>query len=166
VAEPFMRLNDARILVVDDEQANVDLLSAMLGRAEYRNVIPCTDAEDAIRQFSARRPDLVLLDLHMAPTDGFDVLARIQSITPREDYLPVMVLTADSSSDTRARALECGAQDFLLKPFDYVELTLRVRNLLHTRRLHCLLQRRTERLEEEVEVLRQATTSSADPLYP
>lgn len=155
MAEPFLRVTDAVLLVVEDDRASRQLLTAMLERAGYEHIYVAGDGDEAVRRFTEHHPDLVLLDLHLAPGDGFDVMARIHAATPREDFLPIMVLTGDSTSEARMRALDEGAQDFLLKPFDFSELRLRVRNLLQTRRLHCLLQRRTVRLEEQLDLAEQ-----------
>jgi signal transduction histidine kinase len=95
-----------------------------------------TDAREAVALFEARRPDLVLLDLHMPHLDGFEVLSRIQQRTLPSDFVPVLVLTADASRATRAQALSAGAHDFLTKPLDAIEVRLRVCNLLKTRLLH------------------------------
>jgi signal transduction histidine kinase len=124
------------ILLVDDEEANLDLLEAFLRAEGYRSLIRTTDARRAIELFEEHDPDLVLLDLHMPHLDGYEVLRRLRGSIPEDDYRPVLVLTADVAPEARERALSGGARDFITKPFDAVEVLLRVRNLLETRILH------------------------------
>lgn len=126
---------NGRVLIVDDLQPNVRLLERLLRAGGYDAIQPCLDSRQALQNLVEFRPDLVLLDLHMPHLDGFDVLNRIQSNTPHNEFLPVLVLTADSSSAARDRALKAGAHDFLTKPFDSTEVLLRVGNLLRTRAL-------------------------------
>jgi signal transduction histidine kinase len=140
-------LLESAVLVVDDERANVDLLEAILAGEGYRAVTGTADAREALPLFEARRPDLVLLDLHMPHHDGFEILERISARTDEGDYLPVLVLTADVTPEARERALSRGARDFLTKPFDVGEVLLRVRNLLQTRLLHRRQREARERAE-------------------
>ncbi|MCA0377133.1 MAG: hybrid sensor histidine kinase/response regulator [Gemmatimonadetes bacterium] len=130
------RLRDCTLLVVDDERANVELLEALLESDGYRRVIGTTDPRTVPALMTQHAPDLVLLDLHMPHRHGLDVLADLVADTPVGEYRPVLVLTADATIETRDRALELGARDFLTKPFDAIEVLLRVENLLDTRMLH------------------------------
>ena len=143
-------LKAARILIVDDESANVRLLERVLEREGYTHLRSTTDARQALPLYTESRPDLVLLDLAMPHVDGFQILERIKPLVPPKAYLPVLVLTADITMETKRRALESGAKDFLTKPFDQVEVLLRIRNLLETRLLHQELARHNESLEEIV----------------
>ena len=120
---------EARLLIIDDHQANVDVLKRILRTAGFVNVHSTTDPAVGVSLVNTWAPDLVLLDLHMPKLDGFTVL---DSIRPHLGigYLPVVMLTADSNSDTRRRALASGVKDFLLKPFDATEVVLRIQNLL------------------------------------
>src|SRR5881628_1757097 len=140
----------ARILIVDDESANVRLLERVLEREGYTNLKSTTDARQALPLYTEFRPDLVLLDLAMPYLDGFQVLERIKPLISSQTFLPILVLTADITMETKRRALESGAKDFLTKPFDQVEVLLRIRNLLETRLLHQELARHNESLEEIV----------------
>ncbi|MBE7211392.1 MAG: response regulator, partial [Gluconacetobacter diazotrophicus] len=97
-----------------------------------------------------QRPDLLLLDLNMPHLDGFGVMRQLAGEYPAEDSLPILVLTADISVETKRRALSAGATDFLTKPFDPVEVILRINNLLRTRRQHVLLSDQKGLLEEAV----------------
>jgi DNA-binding response OmpR family regulator len=123
-----------RVLIVDDDPANVALLKAMLEDVveEVRGITDSAKAEQAFKEFE---PDLLLLDLHMPPPDGLTLLRRLSKARDNLGYLPVIVLTADDDKAARSAALELEADDFLLKPLDRQEVRLRVRNLLHTRHL-------------------------------
>jgi len=138
-----------RILIVDDEPANVALLEDMLSDQGYINLKSTTDSRrvpEFCREFD---PDLILLDLCMPHVDGFAVLESLRA-ERSEVYLPIIVLTADVNEESKRRALHCGTTDFLHKPFDYIEVLLRIRNLLETRRIHQLLDTRRAALEEAV----------------
>ncbi len=135
----------SRVLVVDDERPNVELILAVLRQAGLTDVTGTTRPEELLELVSAAPADLVVLDLHMPGLDGFAVLERLPAATP------VLVLTADVTRETRQRALTLGATDFLTKPFDVVEARLRVRNLLAARRatvdLEDAVRRRTSQLD-------------------
>ncbi|MDQ3991903.1 MAG: response regulator [Actinomycetota bacterium] len=143
-------LTDARILIVDDQEANVFLLSRILGDAGYHDIVSTTEPRQVVRLFEEQRPDLVLLDLRMPDMDGYAVLEQLGNANANGSYVPILVLTADASAEARERALSIGAKDFLTKPFDLVEVTLRIRNLLETRFLTRELLRQNRLLEERV----------------
>jgi len=145
-------LGARRILVVDDEPLNVRVLERMLKGAGFEEVLSTSDSREALSFFSEFQPDLVLLDLHMPHLDGFEILGSLRVAIPPTQYLPVLVLTGDATSDVRERALLAGARDFLTKPFDMTEVLLRIRNLLETRVLHLRLQEHNESLEDRVRV--------------
>jgi signal transduction histidine kinase/DNA-binding response OmpR family regulator len=126
----------ARILVVDDEQANLDLLADCLAGEGYSNVDCIRDSRDVIAAYETLRPDLILLDLHMPWLDGFEILRLLGDRIPDGEYLPILVLTGDVTEATKERALSGGAKDFLTKPLNLSEAILRIGNLLHTRFLH------------------------------
>jgi signal transduction histidine kinase/CheY-like chemotaxis protein len=130
------RLTTASLLLIDDEEANLDLLEDLLMADGYRRITRVSDPRRAMSVFEACAPDLILLDLHMPYMTGYEVLEVIRERVEPGDYLPVLVLTADITTEARDRALSRGARDFLTKPFDAVEVLLRVRNLLETRLLH------------------------------
>lgn len=136
-----------KILIVDDEPANVALLEEMLAEAGYTRVHSVTDSRTALEICRTFEPDLVLLDLMMPHVDGFAVLDGLRS-APAELFLPVIVLTADVNEETKRRALHAGATDFLLKPFDHLEVLLRIGNQLETRRLHRHLDTQRAAYEE------------------
>ena len=139
---------DARILIVDDNPDLVWILQTLLEREGYSEFASCTDPACAVDTFLAFEPDIVLLDMHMPGRNGLDVMAQIREIT--REFVPVVMLTGDRSPEVRLRALGSGANDFLTKPFEKTEVHLRIRNLLETRRLHQLLRRENESLEQKV----------------
>jgi two-component system NtrC family sensor kinase len=142
------QLTDARILIADDEPANVRLLERLLNQAGYRNVRATTDSRQVRTLYEDFRPDLILLDLMMPHLDGVAVMAQLP-ITAGE-YVPILVLTADVTAQGKERALTAGAKDFLTKPFDRTEVLLRIKNLLDTRFLYRELERQNRSLEQIV----------------
>jgi putative two-component system response regulator len=142
-------LGDARILVVDDVQANIQLLERILRQNSYTNIRALTDSREVLGTYVAWEPDLVLLDLHMPHLDGFAVLQQLSTL-PHAGAVPVLVLTADITPDVRQRALALGAKDFVAKPFDITEVVLRIKNLLETRFLYVRLQQHSGHLERQV----------------
>ena len=156
MAEPYAHaLGDARdagarILIVDNEPSNVDFLHHVLDREGYGTLTRATDARDAADRLDEIRPDLVILDLMMPDFDGFQFMERVREWLPPDDYVPILVATADTAADTRRRALSAGASDFLTKPLSPAEVRLRVRNLVRTRFLHAQLRHQNVRLEERV----------------
>lgn len=139
-----------RILVVDDQEANVRLLERILLQHDLGDVRTTTDPRRVEPMVHEERPDLLLLDLHMPHLDGFAILERLASFRREEGYLPVLVLTADVEPASRRRALELGASDFVTKPFDVAEVVLRCRNLLHTRRLYRTVAAQERKLAGEL----------------
>lgn len=136
-----------KILIVDDEPANVALLQEILIEDSYTRIEAVTDSKQALAVYEKFEPDLILLDLMMPPPDGFAILESLRS-EREETFLPVVVLTADTSEETKRHALASGATDFLCKPFDHTEVVLRICNLLETRRVHLLLDNQRAALEE------------------
>lgn len=122
-------LRDARVMIVDDEPIMMDVVQAFLEDAGYSNFLTTDDSDSALEMMLKERPDVLLLDLIMPGKSGFELLAEIRS-EPTLRYMPVIVLTAASDSDTKLQALELGATDFLAKPVDPSELSLRIRNAL------------------------------------
>lgn len=140
----------ARILVVDDDLRNLNVLMRTLQRAGFSNLHGVCEGKDILPTLIDFQPDVVLLDLHIPGMDGIEVLLDIKAIHGR-NYLPVLVLTGDASSEIRDAALAAGARDFLTKPYDPGEVLLRVRNLVETRLLHVELQRQNSMLSERFE---------------
>jgi diguanylate cyclase (GGDEF)-like protein len=123
----------ARILIVDDQEANVRLLERMLGGAGYQRVSSTRDPLAVCPLHRDNHYDLILLDLEMPGLDGFQVLEGLKALET-EGYVPVLVITAQPGH--QLRALEAGARDFVSKPFDLAEVLMRVRNMLEVRLLH------------------------------
>ena len=155
------RYSKMKILVIDDEPANVALLEDMLADGGYTRVKSVTDSRLAMETCETFEPDLVLLDLMMPHVDGFTILESLRAAAG-EAFLPVIVLTADVNETTKLRALRAGATDFLLKPFDQLEVLLRMNNLLETRRLHLQLDMQVaayaDAVRERTSELREAQT--------
>lgn len=139
-----------RILIVDDQELNIQVLERTLRDGGYSRIRATTDPCAAVDLFVEFQPDLVLLDLQMPVLDGFGVLERIVPLIPADEYLPILMLTADDRVESKRRALSSGAMDFLAKPFAPIEVLLRVRNLLQTRRLHVTLLAQNEHLDARV----------------
>src|SRR2546425_1430019 len=147
-ADPVGQLLDARILIADDEPANVRLLERLLGQAGYRNVRATTDSRQVRTLYEEFQPDLILLDLMMPRLDGVAVLEQLPIAAG--EYVPVLVLTADGTAQAKERALTAGAKDFLTKPFDRTEVLLRIKNLLDTRFAYRELERQNHSLAQIV----------------
>jgi len=119
-------LKNAKILVVDDQQANIDVLFDFLEMQGYVNIETTTDSRNVVQLLFDFNPDIILLDLSMPYLTGFEVMEQIKPLISSSAYLPILVLTADVSIETKRKALLCGASDFLTKPFDLIELQARV----------------------------------------
>jgi len=143
-------LHGARILAIDDEDANLRLLGRMLDRAGFANLTTTRDPAQALSLFRLTRPDIVLLDLHMPGMDGMQVLGQLRPHLQEEGWLPVLMLSGDLTPEARQGALASGARDFLAKPFDPTEAVLRIRNLLEMRFLHRHVREENRRLERKV----------------
>ena len=138
---------DARILVVDDQETNVQLLEQVLGEAGYTNVSSTMNPQEVCALHRKNRYDLILLDLQMPGMDGFQVMEALKT-NAADGYLPVLVLTAQPGH--KLRALQAGAKDFISKPFDLVEVRTRIYNMLEVRLLYKKLEGYSKVLEETV----------------
>lgn len=127
---------NAKILVIDDAEANLKLLEDLLEKEGFQQIVSTADPTHALDLFKAFQPDLILLDLMMPELDGYALLEIFSRHIPRNEYLPILVLTADATIGAKRKALALGAKDFLTKPFDTIEAMLRVWNLLETRALY------------------------------
>jgi EAL domain-containing protein (putative c-di-GMP-specific phosphodiesterase class I)/AmiR/NasT family two-component response regulator len=156
---PLERFAEARVVLVDDEPANLALLTQLLRRGGLRNLHAVEDSRDVLALVRELDPDLILLDLHMPGVDGYSLLAELRE-QAAGTYQPVLVLTADTTRQAITRALELGARDFLTKPFDIDEVTLRVRNLLETRALHMTLRHHNLTLADQLGTLEGAAESA------
>jgi PAS domain S-box-containing protein len=138
----------ASILIVDDQQVNVSLLEQMLGEAGYTHVASTMNPHEVCALHRKNRYDLILLDLQMPGMDGFQVMQGLKT-NDADGYLPVLVLTAQPGH--KLRALQAGAKDFVSKPFDLVEVTTRIRNMLEVRLLYKALENYSKELEQAVQ---------------
>ena len=144
------RILDAEILIVDDERANIQLLARILGSCGYRRIRGTEDPLAIVSLLRERGCDILILDLHMPRMDGFQVMRELDSLLERDDdYLPVLVLTGKQDPGIKRRALESGATDFLVKPFDHAEVASRVRNMLQVRLLHKRVRQQNAALENK-----------------
>jgi adenylate cyclase len=126
-------IQNAKILIVDDQDTNVLLLERMLRGANYTSITATTDPRQVCDLHRQNRYDLILLDLQMPGLDGFQVMEGLKEIEA-DSYLPVLVITAQP--EHKLRALKAGARDFVSKPFDLPEVLLRVQNMIEVRLLH------------------------------
>jgi putative two-component system response regulator len=140
----------ARILIVDDEAANVELLRRLLARAGFTRIDSTIDPREAAPMFERLRPDLVLLDLHMPHMSGLQVIDELNGLGDAT-YLPILMLTGDMTPEARREALSRGAKDFVNKPFHADEVLLRIRTLLETRFLYLQIQSQNQMLEAKVQ---------------
>jgi len=146
-------LKNAKILIVDDHQPNIDLLVGFLQMQRFKNIESITDPTLTLSVFKSFQPDLILLDLMMPQLSGYEVMEQLKPLIPQDVYWPILVLTADISPNAKQRALASGARDFLAKPFDFIEVLLRIRNLLETRYLYQQLEKKNQILEEKIGML-------------
>ena len=165
----LLDIQRAKILVVDDEPVNVQLLEFLLKSSGYQNVQSTLDPRQVVALHLAHRFDLIILDLHMPGMDGFDVMEALKPLES-DSWLPVLVVTAEP--DKKLAALEAGARDFIGKPFDTVEVMTRIRNLLEVRLLHRESRDYGDQLEHEVrertaelERFRAAMDATPDALF-
>ena len=138
----------ARILIVDDQDANVRLLERLLAEAGYANVSATSAPQEVAALHRQQGYDLILLDLQMPVMDGFEVMEHLHE-GDADSYLPVIVLTAQPAH--KLRALQAGAKDFISKPFDLVEVKTRIHNMLEVRLLYKKLANYNEELAQTVQ---------------
>ncbi len=130
---PATAILNAKILIVDDQAINVQLLAQMLGDVGYTHVSSTTQPQEVCALHRDNHYDLILLDLKMPVMDGFQVMEALKA-DAQDAYLSVIVLTAEPGH--KLRALEAGAKDFISKPFDLLETKTRIRNMLEVRLLY------------------------------
>ena len=151
-------LKEGKILIIDDERANVRFLELVLQQAGYDNVFSTTDSRQALILCTGLKPDLLLLDLHMPHLDGFALMQMLQTQSDLRS-VPILVLTADGTVPIRHRALAEGAKDFLTKPLDELEVLLRIHNMLETSFRNELLARKVEEAQRFLRSTFDALTS-------
>ena len=139
---------NASILIVDDEPANVLLLTKILNAKGYKNIISTTDPTQTFPLYSDNKSDLILLDINMPKMDGYEVMKHL--CENLDDLPPILVLTAQHTQEFRQRALDNGALDYVTKPFNAEELLSRVHNLLAVEMASKYTKLQNEILEEKV----------------
>ncbi|GAB1415170.1 response regulator [Paludibacter sp.] len=147
-------LKNAKILIVDDLQSNIDVLKGLLEIEGYTDIECILDSRKVSSVVNTFKPDLILLDLMMPHMSGYEVMEKLKedkanSLDPNK-FLPILVLTADITTEAKHKALKGGAKDFLSKPFDLIEVSYRIRNLLETQYLYQQLKSKNATLEEKV----------------
>ncbi len=143
-------LNNARIMIIDDDPSNVDLLQDILTMEGYTSVLGLTDSRKAKNMYIAYDPELVILDINMPYLDGYQLLDQFKQIE-NNSYASVLVITALQDTQTLINALKAGAQDVLTKPFNKLETITRIRNLLTIRLLHNQVRDQNIILEQKIQ---------------
>jgi putative two-component system response regulator len=144
---------NAKILIVDDNKTVLSMLEHMLNSDGYTSVLCTTDSREVMKLYESFQPDLILLDINMPYLDGYQIMELLKKAeTVKDDYVPIIVLTAQQDKETRLRSFSLGAKDYLTKPFDQIEALTRIRNVIEVRLLHSYVRYQKEVLEDEVKV--------------
>lgn len=142
---------ETKFLIIDDNPANVLVLEKLLVIIGYKkeNIIKTTDSRSAISLYQENLPDLILLDLQMPYIDGFQILEELHKIS-KDEFLSVVIITAQNERENHIKALSLGARDFIGKPFDHTEVSIRIKNLLEMKKMHRQIKDYAEHLEIKV----------------
>ena len=143
--------SNAKILIVDDEPTSVRLLTKILTDAGYTNIKSTRDPKKVEKLYVDFEPDLLVLDLHMPHMEGFKIMDQLKKVHKDDDYLPILVISQERSRVIQFSALEAGAKDFLVKPYDSIEVLLRIRNFLEIRMLHQKMSEQNLVLEKKIQ---------------
>ena len=143
------KVEEGKILIIDDEEGNIRVLERLLRGANFNNIKSISDSRLAVEAYESFRPDMVMLDLKMPHLDGFQVMGELNRVK-QDMYLPILVLTAQREHSTRLKALEAGAKDFLTKPFELAEALTRVSNMLEVKLLNNQIHHHNNNLEQMV----------------
>ncbi len=153
-----------KILIVDDVQLNLELQKTYLASSGY-DVVVAMDGEEALAKVETEKPDLVLLDVMMPKLNGFEV-CQILKNNPKTQFIPIILVTALQDVEDRVRGIESGADDFISKPFNKMELMARVKSLLRIKFLHDELQEKIAQLNEaKLRMEQLAVTDGMTQLY-
>lgn len=153
-----------KILIVDDIPVNIQLLQNYLGSGGYQTVT-ASNGEEALVRVKETKPDMVLLDVMMPKMDGFETCRTLKK-SEDTSYIPVIMVTALNELEDKIKGIEAGADDFISKPFNRLELLARVKSLLRVKFLHDQLQEKVTQLELAKERLREmAVTDGLTQLY-
>ncbi len=139
----------AKILIIDDNVLNVQILKKILNEAGFANLTLTTDSTKALSLYQAIAPDLVLLDFKMPHFNGLEVMDQFLSVD-RDGYFPVIMITAEEDETLRQKAFQAGAKDFLRKPYDRIDVILRSRSVIEMRKLYNQVRGQNLTLEENV----------------
>ena len=152
-------IEQARILVIDDEAINLKILGSLLSSQGYEQVELIQDSREALDRYKEMRPDLILLDIFMPNLDGYELMAQLNALN---DPLlpPIIIISAQTTREFRLKALSSGARDFVGNPFDRAELLMRVRNLLDAHLAHRLVHDQKAVLEDMVRIRTEALNHS------
>ncbi len=142
-----------KILVVDDIPVNIQLMQKYLSPVGY-DILFARNGEEALTEVQNGNPDLVLLDVMMPKMDGFET-CRILKSNDKTKYIPIIMVTALNEIEDKVKGIEAGADDFITKPFNKLELLARTKSLLRIKRLHDQLQEKVIQLEQAKERLRE-----------
>jgi two-component system sensor histidine kinase/response regulator len=148
---PLIEINTGCLLVVDDQEINIQVVGAALGRLGFE-IIPATGGPQALKRLASHRPDLILLDLLMPDMDGFEVCRRIRE-NPAWADIPIIFLSSADDKGLIVRALESGGVDYITKPFNHAELIIRVRTHLALKSARDALKQLAEDRDELLGIL-------------
>lgn len=137
-----------KILIVDDDPFNLDLLEQELTDHSY-TIERASDGEEALKKVESFLPDVILLDYMMPKMNGIEVVKRLKQ-DERYKGVPVILLTAKGSQEDKVRGLDAGADDYVVKPFDFIELLARVRSMARLKQMHDSLEEWNRTLAEKV----------------
>ncbi len=136
-----------KVLIVDDDKENVDLIAYFLKPQNYQ-VITAHDGVQALQLVEKENPDIILLDIKLPKMDGFEVCERVKKKASSQ-FIPIIMITALKDLKSKIRSLEAGADDFISKPFENIELLTRVKSLLRIKKYHDELEQKNKELEEK-----------------
>jgi len=142
---------NAKIFIVDDDAISIRLLTKILTEAGYKNIKTTRNPNKVHKIYNDFKPDLLILDLHMPHMEGFKIMDELGDMH-KDDYLPILVISQERNRVIQFSALEAGAKDFLVKPYDSIEVLLRIRNFLEVRMLHRELSNQNKILEEKIQI--------------
>ncbi len=142
-------IHKAKILIIDDQKLHTFFLEQILKKEGYKNIECVTDPKRAVSACRDYRPDIILLDLIMPYVDGFQIMEQLKE-EREENYLPILALSDEKSTEIRLHALQAGTTDFISKPYESIEVLMRIRNMIETRLLHLQVRNQNIVLEEHV----------------
>lgn len=155
-----MTEDQEKILIVDDNRPNVELLQAHLESAGY-NVVAAYGGEEALQKVESEKPDMILLDIMMPRMSGYEVCRRLKA-DPKSKVIPIVMVTALNELEDVEKGVDVGADDFLMKPINKLELIARVKSMLRVKNLEDELQRTVAYLEEMQKEMGRKEKSDAE----